>query len=187
MFPGWHDLESGRAARLSGDRRPAWRRARRVPAVAAQSVSGGIRSEAVAVQRRIRRARVQRAEAHRDRVRLRTGDEAPRAASDAALAFSESTSRVPAPDLCERREAGPITLPCGKRRAGGRRNTRRRFGKGRNGRHQFGQLNCCWFRNAATRLSAMASTRSKTADRCFCRSEASALSNCGSLLTLARY
>jgi len=24
-------------------------------------------------------------------------------------------SRVPAPDLCERREAGPITLPCGKR------------------------------------------------------------------------
>jgi len=42
--------------------------------------------------------------------------------------FSRSVSRVPAPDVCERREAGSITLPRGKRRAGGRRDTRHRSG-----------------------------------------------------------
>ena len=74
------DLESRVTAGLSGNRRAdrhdrrygwrrRWRRRRQ------QSLPAGLRSEAVALQRGVRRVAVQRTEAVSDCVRLRTGDE----------------------------------------------------------------------------------------------------------------
>jgi amidase len=81
--PRLGDLESCVAAGLSrdrgADRRHRWRRRRR----RRQPVSRGLHAETVTLQRGVRRTAVQRAQAVRDCVRLRAGDEETRAAGTA--------------------------------------------------------------------------------------------------------
>jgi amidase len=67
MFPGWQ---------ISRDRRTSWIRLRRSRRRRRESVSGWLRSEAVALQRGLCRLAVQRAAPHRDCICVRAGHQA---------------------------------------------------------------------------------------------------------------
>ena len=127
LFPGTSSASIAAQAGLSDGHRArsrvvaARRRqagARRAPASGASRLPRGLQPEAVARRRELHRDGVQRAEAHRDRLRVRAGDEEARAArgyrpisrltaANASSAIS-SSARVWAAEICVRMRASPF-------------------------------------------------------------------------------